>query len=451
MILNSLTLRLAAAAVLWSVILLVVGGLLLASLFGAYVERNFDARLQTYLNELLATAVIDNDGNLTAPRLTDPRFTTQFSGWYWQIGDTETLYHSSRSLWDFVLDPPPGASAESNDEPIAGPIGQQLRFVTRTVTPEGAGTSIPFTVAVDRNEIAAESSQFNSALIWSLGILGPWLVGLIIVGFVLFVLFQQRFGMGPLRRLGDALNDIRQGRAQRLEGNYPVEIDPLARELNALLDHNQAIIERARAHAGDLAHMIKTPLTVLWNEAEHQDGPLAEMVRRHAETMRKQVDHQLARARMAATGNLIGARAHVKPVTDELVRTLSKIYSDRGIEISARGDLNSYFRGEHEDLQEMLGNVMDNACKWAKSEVAVNVERNAGRLKITVDDDGPGLGPDERTEVLKRGKRLDEAVPGTGLGLGIVVDIASLYRGGIVLGDSPLGGLRATFDLPAAA
>jgi len=447
---NSLTLRLAAAAVLWSVILLLVGGVLLASLFGAYVERTFDGRLQTYLNQMAATALIEEDGSLTAPLLTDPRFGETFSGWYWQIGTQDQIFHRSPSLWDVALNPPADASAESNDEPIEGPGGQSLRFITRTLTPEGAATPIPFTVAVDRDEVAAEASQFNSALIWSLGILGPWLVGLIVVGFVLFVIFQQRFGMRPLRRLSEALNDIRVGRAERLEGNYPVEIDPLARELNALLDHNQAIIERARAHAGDLAHMIKTPLTVLWNEAEHQDGPLAEMVRRHAETMRNQVDHQLARARMAATGNLIGARAPVRPVADELVRALTTIYRDRNIDLLATGDMETNFRGEHEDLQEMLGNVMDNACKWAKSKVTLTIAKPGSRLNITVDDDGPGLTPQQCVEVLKRGKRLDEAVPGTGLGLAIVVDIAGLYSGGIELGDSPLGGLRVTFDLPAA-
>ncbi|MCZ6604248.1 MAG: HAMP domain-containing sensor histidine kinase [Alphaproteobacteria bacterium] len=447
---NSLTLRLAAAAVLWSVVLLIVGGMLLASLFGAYVERNFDARLKTYLNQMAATALVGESGELSKPLLTDPRFDEIFSGWYWQIGHGATLLHRSPSLWDHVLEPPADASSVTNDVPIPGPVEQDLRYITAHITPEGLAAPLSFTIAVDRLEVAEELSQFNSALIWSLRILGPWLLGLILLGFVLFVLFQQRFGMRPVRDLGKALNDIRAGRADRIEGNYPVELDPLARELNALLDHNSAIIERARAHAGDLAHMIKTPLTVLLNEADQAEGPLAEMVKRHAENMRHQVDHQLSRARMAATANLIGARAPVGPAADDLTRALGKIYSNRGITIVKSGDLDAHFRGEFEDLEEMIGNLMENACKWATSHVGLNIAANNGRLVITVDDDGPGLNEEECVEVLKRGKRLDESVPGTGLGLAIVVDIAGLYGGDIELGPSDRGGLRATLELPAA-
>ena len=448
--LNSLTFRLAAAAVLWSVVLLIVGGLLQISLFGTYVEANFDSRLQTYLNQMAGTALIDEGGDITPPRLTDPRFDQIFSGWYWQIGEGGTPPHRSASLWDHVLEPPAGASGESNDTVIAGPIDQELRFVSARITPEGATAPFTFTVAVDRAEVAAEAAQFSTALIWSLTRLGPYLLGLVVVGFVLFVLFQNRFGMRPLRNLGQALNDIRTGRAERLVGNYPSEIDPLARELNALLDHNAAVMERARAHAGDLAHMIKTPLTVLLNEADNSEGPLADMVTRHALNMRDQVDHQLARARTAATANLIGARAALRPVVDDLTRTLNKIYIERGLTISASGNLDACFRGEHEDLEEMIGNVMENACKWATSEIVLDASQTNGRLTVTIDDDGPGLTPTECVEVLKRGKRLDEAVPGSGLGLAIVVDIAKLYNGSFRLDPSDRGGLKATFDLPAA-
>ena len=448
--LNSLTLRLTAAAILWSVILLLVGGVLLTFQFDAYVQRNFDSRLQSYLFEIIAETASEDGETSPKPELEDQRFSRTFSGWYWQIDATDGPLFQSDSLWDQSLSVPPQASSESNEAAIAGPLGQQLRFVSRTIQPPGSPLPLVFTVAVNEAEIAAEAERFSDALTASFQTLGQWLIGFIIIGFALFIVFVQRFGMRPLRRLGDAMNQIRTGRTRRLTGNFPSEIAPLARELNALLDSNEAVVERARAHAGDLAHMIKTPLSVLMNEAEKEDSPLAEKVMRHAKSMRGQVDHQLARASTAAAANLIGVRAQVGPVVAELVRTLETIYSGRDLTFSQAGDLSAHFRGEKEDLQEMIGNLMENACKWAKTKIELNVTRHGDRLKIAIEDDGPGLTAEECIEVLKRGMRLDEAVPGTGLGLAIVVDIARLYSGDIVLGAGAHGGLKAELDLPAA-
>ncbi len=447
---NSLTLRLATAAILWSVLILIVGGLLQASLFPAYVERNFDTRLQTYLAQMVSTTVVDENGEMTGPSLADPRFDQVLSGWYWQIGDIPDPYLRSPSLFQHVLEIPSGASAVSNDAVLTLTSGRELRFVTQRASPVGTDMFMYFTVAVDRAELAAEASQFNSALIWSLQILGPWLLGLIVIGFILFIIVQQRFGMRPLRDLGNALNNIRTGRADRIEGNYPVELDPLARELNALLDQTDILVERARANAGDIAHMIKTPLSVLLNEAEQSEGPLADTVKTQVDKLRAQIDHQLARARMAAGNNLRAIRTEFEPVVADLTRALHTIHRDRGVEISYTGDPNACFRGEREDLEEMLGNLLDNACKWAHADIQMTAQRSQqSQLLVTVDDDGPGLEPEECIEVLQRGKRLDETVPGSGLGLAIVADIAEIYGGSIELGRAELGGLSVKLSLPA--
>jgi signal transduction histidine kinase len=225
-------------------------------------------------------------------------------------------------------------------------------------------------------------------------------------------------------------------------------VAPLAQELNALLSHNAAVVERARTHVGNLAHALKTPLSVLMNEAAVGNEAITETVRKQTELMRRQVDHYLVRARTAATGGVLGARSDVAQVVDDLHRTLAIIHRDRALDIRTTCPPALLFRGERQDLEEILGNLMDNACKWADSRVAVTAHVEAGRLVIDVDDDGPGLAPEQRSKVLERGTRLDESVPGSGLGLAIVRDIAGLYDGQLQLGQAPLGGLRATLVLP---
>jgi signal transduction histidine kinase len=275
---------------------------------------------------------------------------------------------------------------------------------------------------------------------WSLSILG--------LGLLAALLIQVRFGLQPLRRMRQAIVAVRTGRAQRLEGEFPVEIAPLSDELNTLIEHNAAVLERARTQVSNLAHALKTPLSVLANEAAAA-GPLADTVKRQIAAMRRHVDHYLARARAAAATRVIGVRTDVVVVVEDLRRTLERIYVDRGIRVDAEVAAGLAFRGERQDLEEMLGNLMDNACKWARAGVAVAARQDSDRIVVTVDDDGPGLPDDRRAAVFDRGTRLDESVPGSGLGLAIVRDIAELYSGTILLGESPKGGLRATLTLPA--
>jgi signal transduction histidine kinase len=267
-------------------------------------------------------------------------------------------------------------------------------------------------------------------------------------------MFQVRFGLAPLKRITDSLDAIRSGSAERLAGEFPEEIAPLARETNALIETNKEIVERARTHVGNLAHALKTPLSEMVNEASARPrDPLAEKVLEQADIMRDQVARHLERARLAARLTVVGSLTEVSPVITALARTMEKIHRDRGIAIEVRADEQARFRGERQDLEEMIGNLVDNACKWATSRVAIEVVResrdDAQVVRIVVDDDGRGLSPSERERVAQRGSRLDETKPGSGLGLSIVVELAGLYGGRLNLGTAPLGGLRAELVLPA--
>jgi signal transduction histidine kinase len=460
---NSLAFQLIASAAVWCALVLSVAGWLLSTLVGDMVESNFDARLSVLLEGLIAGSETGPDGQLEVrPQLGEPRFTQPLSGWYWQIGAPDHPLDRSSSLWDQTLPVPPapggrpwtGVATDQAAGPwtgpwtgdVAGPDGQSLRLLVRLITLPDRAAPLLFAIAGDRAEIAAQKRRFDRLLTLALA-------GLLLV-LLAALLLQVRIGLAPLRRIEASLAAIRAGRARRLEGRLPAELEPLALELNALLDHGEALVERARTHVGNLAHGLKTPLAVLHNEAERTEGALAVLVARQVEQMRRLVDHYLARARAVATGSVLGARTEVLPVLRDLARTLERIHIDRhddgalAIELACPPGL--AFRGARQDLEEMLGNLLDNACKWAAHRVSVEAARDAARLLVTIDDDGPGLPAERRAEVLERGRRLDEQVPGSGLGLAIVADIALLYAGRLALEAAPSGGLRVRLDLPAA-
>ncbi len=439
---GSIARRLVLGASLWMAAALSAGGFVLAGLFGDHVERSFDARLGAVLDGLIAAAEIDGAGALTLTRdQAEPRFRVPYSGWYWQVSGAAGAATTSRSLWDQTLAlrvASAGGTLVQYEMP--GPEGQTLRVLQRKIT-LGDG-EFDFAVAMDTGEIDAELEPFNITLGWSLGVLWAGLIGAVLV--------QVRFGLRPLRRLRESLASIRAGKAVRLEGGYPSEIGPLAEELNALLAQNQAVVERARTQVGNLAHALKTPLTLLTNEAGSGSGTLPDLVRQQVRAMGRWIDHYLARARTAASAGVIGARAPVTSVLDDLSRTLGRMHADKALAIDVVGARDSEFRGDRQDLEEMLGNLMDNACKWAAASVRVTVAIEGRRLAVTVEDDGPGLPAERQDEALARGGRLDETGGGSGLGLAIVRDMAELYGGALELGASPLGGLAARLTLPAA-
>jgi signal transduction histidine kinase len=452
---SSLATRLFLSATAWVVVILIITGVVLSSVYRDATERAFDRRLNLYLRTLIAeVATPDEPPDHQFQSLGEPLFELPLSGWYWQITRTDSEKaetKASRSLWDKKL-PKLDDSAELTAAGVRlgyvdGPEGQNLRMVERPVD-LGADGKFLVSVAGDATEIFDETRSFDYYL-------GGTFAALTIV-LLLTTIFQVRFGLAPLKRISDSIADIRSGRAERLEGEFPVEIAPLARETNALIDANREIVERARTHVGNLAHAIKTPLSVIVNEASaHGADPFAAKVLEQADVMRDQVAHHLERARIAARLTVIGTVTEVAPAIEALRRTMEKIHRDRGIVIEVEADAQAKFRGERQDLEEMAGNLVDNACKWAASRVfiEVRVERpvvsGAGPLlRVIVDDDGRGLSAAERAQVARRGQRLDESKPGSGLGLSIVVDLAALYGGSLSLGNAPIGGLRAELVLP---
>jgi len=441
---SSLTLRLVAAAGLWTAAALLAGGLLLSLLFRDYAENTTDSRLSVLLENLVASTEITASGRLALIQTpAEPRFSQPYSGWYWQISRKDGPPIRSRSLWDQALHP-------NLDVPVPterhftglGPDNQLLRMTERDIKLPGSDKTYRFTVGTEQAEIDNDVRSFNQTLFWSLGALG--------IGLLTAVLLQVRYGLRPLRQVGRSLAAIRSGRARRLEENFPSEIMPLITELNSLLDHNAAVVERARTHVGNLAHALKTPLAILNNEASHAPNELSGKIKNQTDVMRRYVDHYLVRARTAATGTVLGARAPVASVVDDLLRTLGRIYAERGVHARLEGERRAVFRGERQDLEEMLGNLLENAFKWAQEQVLVTVVKEPDTIAISVEDDGPGISSEKREAVFGRGKRFDETVPGSGLGLAIVRDMAELCGGTIILDDSRLGGLRATLRLPGA-
>jgi signal transduction histidine kinase len=288
------------------------------------------------------------------------------------------------------------------------------------------------------------------------GFFAEYMWGIAITTVVCLVvgLAQVRRGLASFNELRARLSGVREGRAARLAGDYPAEVEPLVDELNALLVDREARVARALTKAGDLAHGLKTPLTLLNQHAERAkasgQAELASAILQQVERMRRQVDYHLAHARASASGGNPSARCHVLTSADGLTRTMATIHADREFAIDVHVSHEHFARTQREDLDEMLGNLIDNACKWAKSRVEIRSLIDEGSVVITVDDDGPGLAAELRETVLKRGVRADEAAPGSGLGLAIVADLVELYGGSIALSASPLGGLRANLRLPTA-
>ncbi|MDP6661163.1 MAG: HAMP domain-containing sensor histidine kinase [Alphaproteobacteria bacterium] len=442
---NSLAFRLVVGAGMWIAAAIVAGGIVLSAVFRDHVEHSFDTQLLVYLDALVSVTEVDDRGRVVIMRpLGDPRYEQPYSGWYWQISSISGPMLRSRSLWDQTLTPDFGLIRDSAAPfyRMQGVQSRHLRIVGRDVSIPGIVSSLQFVVTGDRAAIEVEIQNFNATLAWSLGLFG--------CGLVLAVFIQVRFGLLPLRRISRALSAIRSGRKSRLVGQFPSEIEPLASEINTLLEHNEEVLERARTHVGNLAHALKTPISILANESESGKGSLVEKVEKQTGIMRRYVDHYLSQARTAASSSVLGARTEVLPVIEDLRRTLKHIHAGRSIELEVRGDPGTSFRGERHDLEEMLGNLIDNACKWARARTWITMGMEGADLKIVIEDDGPGLAPEKHGEVFNRGHRLDEATPGSGLGLAIVRDTAGLYGGDIALCESDFGGLKVVLTLPAA-
>lgn len=441
---GSLTRRMIVVAGLWITVLLLVGGFALDRVLTTSIVRNFDAQLEYVLNSMLAASEIGPDGEVRFNRPpADQRFIEPYSGVYFQVSGEGADTFPSRSLWDRRLRVESGHndvklhtydSGEFADEP--------LRIVERDVLLPGSDVRWRFQVAQTREIIDQQIRELRTTLIWSFAVLG--------LGLTILAALQTVYGLWPLRRVRSEVIAIRSGAKTRIPDEFPDEIRPLTDEINQLLAHNEAQAEEARRHAGNLAHALKTPLTVITNAATAHADDLVDTVCREASVMRRQVDHHLARARAIGRRASAQARATVWDSLEAVQRAVERMYEEVTVDIA--GDKSAMVRVERQDLDEMLGNLVENAAKYGHGRVFVTVERRSdGKVDMIVEDDGPGIPEEQRNELFTRGKRLDTTgKPGTGLGLAIVRDVAEIYGGTVELEESEdLGGLLARLTLPA--
>lgn len=446
--LRSLTFRVIALSTIWAVLALVVIFTLITTLYRQASERGFDSLLSAHLFNLIGSVGVSEQGVLTgAPDLGDLRFSEPQSGWYWSVEPaSKELTGNLRSSSMTKAIPSPSVlevpfDSEFQRKYLAeGLDGEEVQVFESEFVLDAKNRIARFRVMGNETELEQEISAFQRRLLTYLSLFG---FGMIAINAIAIL-----YGLQPLRRVRNALAMVRQGTAQRLGGRFPAEIEPLANETNALIENNKRIVERSRTQVGNLAHSLKTPLAVLLNEGRALGGDKGKLITEQATSMQQQVEYYLQRARMAAQRDSVVYRTPVKPLVQRMVRVMEKLNPKIDLRLTLPQE-EVIFAGEREDLEEVLGNLLENAMKWAKSVVAVTVglvadeEGNACLFEIDIEDDGPGIPEGKAREALKRGKRLDESKPGTGLGLAIVADLVNEYGGKLALERATLGGLKA--------
>ena len=451
----SLARRMGLIAAGWIFVLLLGGGIALERTLTTQVEANFDEQLDYILTAMIASAEIDASGEVYFYRtLGDQRFLEPGSGLYWQISGGSYEPWPSRSLWDRTLKlQGVEANADHFDSDVhfynsAQFKGEPLRLAERTVILPGSETRWTFAVASATEQMDAQIGRVRLILIWSFAVLG--------LGLLVMALLQIRYGLSPLRRVRAAIQNLRTTGANRITEPLPLEVQPLVEELNGLLEHSERQAEEARRHAGNLAHALKTPLTVLTNAATARAPDLGEAVMRETRTMQRHVDHHLARARAVGRRAVGHARTNVKASAEAVRRAVERLYPEGRLDIAGSKTANVAL--ERQDLDELLGNLIENAAKYGGGSVFVTIDPDEADTPpdpkmclIWVEDDGTGIPEAERIRIFDRGVRLDTDKPGTGLGLAIVRDVAEIYGGSVQLGTSEdLGGLLVELRLPRA-
>jgi signal transduction histidine kinase len=441
---GSLTRRMIGIAAVWIALLLGLGGYTLDRVLTSAITSNFDAQLEYVLTAMISSSEIGPEGVFFNRALADQRLLEPYSGLYYQISASDSGFEPfpSRSLWDRRLAVGPAhVDAEvhrydSDEFPM-----EKLRVIERDVRLPGSPIHWRFQVAQNRDVIDEQIGVIRRTMVRSFGILG--------VGLILLAALQAIYGLWPLRSVRRSLAAIRSGQKSRIDERLPREIEPLIEELNALLAHNETQAEEARRHAGNLAHALKTPLTVITNAATARSPDLAEAVAREATTMRRQVDHHLARARAIGRRSSAQARAPLWASLEAVERAVSRMHDNATVDLAGVRD--AHVRVERQDLDEMLGNLIENAAKYGGGRVFVTVSVADQFALVEIEDDGRGIPESERSAIFDRGARLDSGKPGTGLGLAIVRDVAEIYGGSIELDESEdLGGLLARLKLPLA-
>jgi signal transduction histidine kinase len=444
---GSLTRRMLGIATLWISVLLLGGGVALDRVLVSAITNNFDAQLDYVLTAMIASSEIGPDGEIRFNRpLGDQRFLEPYSGLYWQVTGAGHDPFRSRSLWDRALP----SSFDHNDQSVHVYDSDvfprdQLRVHERDVRLPASPTVWRFQVSQSRQELNEQIAVLRKTLIRSFVLLG--------VGLIAMAALQATLGLAPLRKIRRNIAEVRSGRLSRIDGRLPVEVAPLVQELNDLLAHNEKQAEEARRHAGNLAHALKTPLTVIMNEATANSSDLNATVIREATTMRRQVDHHLARARAVGRRGSAQSVADVWPSLEAVERAVTRLYPDATIDIDGIRGVKVHI--ERQDLDEMIGNLIENAAKYGGGRVFVTVSRiedaTRSMIELAIEDDGAGIPESQRNAIFERGARLDTGKPGTGLGLAIVRDVAEIYGGSVTLEESEdLGGLLARLRLPEA-
>ena len=475
--LNSLTVRVLLYTTLWAVIGLVIIGFVISSLYARSAERNLRDLLRTQLYSVVnSISIKPDDKSLQGdPPMNDLAFQQPASGWYWQaipLGDYKAEKRASDNMAGIEVATPPNSvvpfnsrferyyaarDSAGNDVRVSEAeismeedSGDEMTDLTREDATDQVYRSVRFRMIGNHAVIDEDVAQFNRSLFFALAFFGAG--SLALNALVILI------GLRPLDSVRKSLMAIRDGRAERLEEDLPREIQPMAQEVNALIDSNRRVVERARMQVGNLAHSLKTPIAVLLNDAEQMQAPHGELVRSQAEIMRGQVQSYLNRARIAAQRDSILARTEAEPVLERLVRVMRKLNPDIEFALSIRQP-GLRLAMEAQDVEETIGNLVENAARFARERIAIaaaaapkgvggdDPARRAW-IRIVIDDDGPGLEPDQIQEAMKRGRRLDESKPGTGLGLSIVSEIVSEYKGVFSLSRAPSGGLRAELVLP---
>ena len=441
---NTLAFRIITLSGIWIVITLVFTGLMLVSNHRDHTAEHYDAHVSMHLEELTgASHFTEKEGFTLAFRPSDPRYRIPDSGWYWEVKQGPKTLKRSLSLGEHSLilgEVEPTSNVVIHE--IPGPQNEILRVHVITIKLDPEGETMVFLATAPTTGITEDVVEYSNHIVLGFIALG--------IGLLLAVVLQVRVALKPLQAISRRIGDIRAGKASKMPEENLEDVQPLVDELNNLLDHNAVLVKRARNQLGDLAHSVKNPLTVINNAVHEMEAGQKELILQQTTDISKSVDHYLSRARTFGTEKVLGSRSSIKTATEDLVYAMQRIYQQRELEFDLSDLHGCWFKGEGQDLEEMLGNLMDNACKWAKSRVRVSCGTEDGRLEIVVADDGPGIAKEEFDNVKRRGHKLDESKPGHGQGLGIVKDIAALYGGSLKLARSELGGLQAKLDLPSA-
>ena len=441
---NTLAFRIIALSSIWIVIALAVTAVMLISNHREHTAQHYDAHVQMHLEELTGASHFTDEGRFSLSfKPSDPRYRDLYSGWYWEVKQGGKTLKRSASLGENNLDlkalvPTP----ELGIHEIAGPQGQTLRAHVVEIAIDPAKEPLVFLATAPTQGITEDVVDYSNHIVFGFIGLG--------IGLFLAVVLQVRVALKPFKAISTRIADIRSGKAEKLPEHQLEDVQPLVDELNNLLDHNTVLVKRARNQLGDLAHSVKNPLTVINNAVRDMKNEKKDLILQQTNDISRSVDHYLSRARTFGTEKVLGSRYSIRKASEDLVYAMQRIYQERDLVFDLSRLQGCWFKGEGQDMEEMLGNLLDNACKWAKSRVVIYCGTKNGRLSIVVEDDGPGIDEMEFDNVMRRGSRLDKSKPGHGQGLGIVKDIAALYGGALKLARSELGGLQATLDLPSA-